>query len=241
MYRSGDWRASTSRARSSAWAAATTRCAAFASSWARSRRRSIAAGRGRGRRRAARSGRHRTAGGLPGARGARRGRSACPARGPGAGTAGLYDPARFELVAEVPRLTSGRSTARRSRRASWPRRPNPAARTTCPPPPASRRCSSAASAVPRPAAAPAISSVTWAAIRCWPRGWCPRCASIRIFRADHARAVPAFHAGGAGGAAGRAGGRAAVAAPARARAVPERAPEWRRWAAAWRSWRRCPS
>ena len=153
-------------------------------------------------------------------------------------------PARFELVAEVPRLTSGKIDRKALKARSWPRRPNPAARTTCPPPPASRRCSrrcvrcSPASRC----AWRAISSVTWAAIRCWPRGWCPRCASIRIFRADHARAVPAFHAGGAGGAAGRAGGRAAVAGAGAARGrCPNARPSGGAGLAAWRSWRRCPS
>ena len=81
------------------------------------------------------------------------------------------------LHAELPK-----STARRSRRASWPRRPNSGEDDL--PATAGEQALFEALRPLFPASRcgwPVISSVTWAAIRCWPRGWCPRCASIRIF------------------------------------------------------------
>ena len=92
-------------------------------------------------------------------------------------------PARFELVAEVPRLTSGKIDRKALKARELATAAEPSGEDDLPATAGEQALFEALRPLfpGQPLRLASDSSVTWAAIRCWPRGWCPRCASIRIF------------------------------------------------------------
>ena len=82
-------------------------------------------------------------------------------------------PARFELVAEVPRLTSGKIDRKALKARELATAAEPSGEDDLPATAGEQALFEALRPL-FPASRcgwPAISSVTWAAIRCWPRGW----------------------------------------------------------------------
>ena len=175
---------------------------------------------------------------------ARRGRSA-RARRAGAGTAGHMIPARFELVAEVPRLTSGKIDRKALKARELATAAEPSGEDDLPATAGEQALFEALRPLPASRCGwPVISSVTWAAIRCWPRGWCPAQASAFSALTMHElyqHSTLAALAGGWTRWRPRRPRRQWPAPARRARRCPNARPGGGAGLAAWRSRRRCPS